>query len=345
LSGRIQDQDGLIRLSPDDFQVLNLSAKGTVDVTDWLQININFNVSNRTYYNPMNCCDAQFAQLDIALEGFPLSPLYNPDGTLSHSGAYALGGYSEGHNGIGLERNIVRNTTGAEVRFFEDRMSVVGDFSFQRILDEREQKRVPVSFSRAPGVTESIGAATNWLRIDNNKSNFLATNLYIEYQEMFLDRHDVRAMVGYNYEESTTRRLAARRDGLIFPRARDINLALGEDVDTAGGFERWAILGGFYRLNYIFDERYLLEFTGRYDGSSKFPQEEQYAFFPSISAGWRISQEAYWPVSEKVISDFKVRASYGSLGNGNISAYSFQETFSITRIKSVGSGCLNFQVS
>lgn len=331
ISGRVQNQDGLIRLSSDDFQVLNLRSKGTVDVTDWLQFNNNFDVSNRTYFNPMNCCDAQYAQLDIALEGFPLSPLYNPDGTLTHSAAYALGGYAEGHNGIGLERNILRNTTGAEARFFEDRMSVVGDFSFQRTLDEREQKRVPVPFSRAPGVTESIGSATNWLRSDNNKTNFLATNLYVEYQDLFLDRHDVRAMIGYNYEESTARRLAARRDGLIFPGARDINLALGDDVDTSGGYERWAILGGFYRLNYIYDERYLLEFTGRYDGSSKFPEHERFAFFPSASIGWRVSSEPFWNVSENFINHLQLRASYGSMGNGNISAYVFNETFNITR--------------
>lgn len=331
VAGRMRSQDGLIRLSPDDYEMLNLRAKGTVDFTDWLQVSSNFDVSKRTYFNPMNCCDAQFAQLDIALEGFPLAPLYNPDGTLSHSGAYALGGYAQGHNGVDLERSILRNTTGAEARFLDDRVRAVADFSFQRRLDERQQKRVPVSFSRAPDLIEVIGASNNWLRIDNDKQNFLSTNFHAEYHDTFQDRHDFQAMAGINYEESTTRELATRRGGLIFPGAQDINLALGEDIDTAGGYTKWAIMGGFYRVNYIFDERYLFELSGRYDGSSRFPENERYAFFPSASAGWRISSEPFWNVSEQLISHLQLRASYGSMGNGNVAPYKFHDTFAIRR--------------
>ncbi len=331
VSGRMRNQEGLIRLSPDDYEILNLRARGSVDLNDWLQVNNNFEISNRTYFNPMNCCDAQYAQLDIALEGFPLAPLYNPDGTLTHSGAYALGGYAEGHNGISFERSVIRNTVGAEANLLEDRLGVVADFTFQRRLDERKQKRVPVPYSRAEGVIEEIGSATNWLRVDNGKNNYLATNFYVEYQENFAERHNLRTMVGFNYEQSTFNNLAARRDGLIFPGATNINLALGDDVDTSGSYERWAILGGFYRLNYIFDERYLFEFTGRYDGSSKFPEDEQYAFFPSASIGWRISQEPFWNVSTNFINHLQLRASYGSMGNGNISSYVFNETFGINR--------------
>jgi TonB-linked SusC/RagA family outer membrane protein len=68
-----------------------------------------------------------------------------------------------------------------------------------------------------------------------------------------------------------------------------------------------------------------LEVNGRYDGSSKFPQDQQFGFFPSLSAGWRLSKESFWHVSPKAISDVKIRASYGSLGNGNIVSYNFLE--------------------
>src|SRR5690625_4467779 len=331
ISGRIQDQEGLIRLSPDDYNSQHIRAKGTIDLADWLQVNNNFQFSNRSYFNPQNCCDAQYAQLDIALEGFPIAPLYNPDGTLSESGAYALGGYAEGYNGRNLDRSVLRNTVGAEGRFFEDRLSIVGDFSFQRTDITTQQKRVPVSFSRAPGVTETIGAATNWLREDRGRTDFLATNLYLQYQEVFGDRHDVGATIGYNYEQSTVTNLAARRGELIFPGATNINLALGDDIDTSGSFGRWKILGGFYRLNYIFDERYLVELTGRYDGSSKFPENERFAFFPSASVGWRISSEPFWNVPDDIINHLQLRASYGSMGNGDINAYLFHEQFGISR--------------
>ena len=138
-------------------------------------------------------------------------------------------------------------------------------------------------------------------------------------------------MAGLNYEQSTFNRLQAQRNGLIFEDAIDISLALGQDISVVGGYEKWAILGGFSRINYSYKDKYLVEFNGRYDGSSKFPADERWAFFPSISAGWRISNESFWGVSEKFISNLKLRASYGSLGNGNISSYVYQEQFEIAQ--------------
>ena len=81
-------------------------------------------------------------------------------------------------------------------------------------------------------------------------------------------------MLGYNYEQSTFKGLLAQRNGLIFENATDINLALGTSILTQGGWEEWAILGGFGRLNYSFKDRYLLEVNARYDGSSKFPEDQ-----------------------------------------------------------------------
>lgn len=85
----------------------------------------------------------------------------------------------------------------------------------------------------------------------------------------------------------------------------------------------------FFRINYAYKDRYLVEVNGRYDGSSKFPTDQQWAFFPSVSAGWRLSEEAFWNVKPEILSDVKIRASYGSLGNGNVDPYSFLELLSI----------------
>jgi len=145
-------------------------------------------------------------------------------------------------------------------------------------------------------------------------------------------------MAGVNYEQSTYERLSVQRNGIIFEDANDINLTLGQAITTGGGWEKWAILGGFSRLNYAFKDRYLIEVNARYDGSSKFPIEQQYAFFPSVSAGWRISKESFWNVSPKLISDLKLRASYGSLGNGNIGSYVFIEQLGISQSSMILSG-------
>jgi TonB-linked SusC/RagA family outer membrane protein len=85
----------------------------------------------------------------------------------------------------------------------------------------------------------------------------------------------------------------------------------------------------------------VIEVNGRYDGSSKFPEDEQYAFFPSVSAGWRLSEEPFWKVDRDIISDVKIRGSYGSLGNGNVGSYSFQELLDIKTSGRVLNGALN----
>lgn len=125
--------------------------------------------------------------------------------------------------------------------------------------------------------------------------------------------------------------MSAQRNGLIFEGANDLNLALGQSILTGGGWEVWKIQGGFSRLNYSFKDKYLFEINARYDGSSKFPSNQRFAFFPSYSLGWRLSKESFWKVPEKLISDVKIRASYGSLGNGNIASYAYLEQFSISQ--------------
>ena len=77
-------------------------------------------------------------------------------------------------------------------------------------------------------------------------------------------------------------------------------------------------MGYFARINYNYDERYLLELNGRYDGSSKFPKDKRFVFFPSVSAAWRISSEAFFEPAKKIVDELKIRASYGSLGNQSV---------------------------
>ena len=331
VSGRYLDQPGLFRYSSDDYRMLNLRATGSVELYPWLQMNNNLMVSNRKYFNPLNIGEGGGIWRNLADEGHPSEPMLNEDGTLTWSGAYTVGDYYYGKNGSDLTRNSLRNTTGLTATLLDKKLKLNGDFTFQNTSDEEERRRVEIPYSRAPGVIEYLGTATNDLRNLSDKGNYLASNLYGDYQAVFKDKHSLNVVVGANYEQSTFDRLDVTRNGLIFPDAENINLALGQGITTGGNYEKWAILGGFYRLNYDYAERYLLELDGRYDGSSKFPSNQRYAFFPSASFGWRPSREPFWKVPERLISDLKFRGSYGSMGNGNIAAYTFNELFNITK--------------
>jgi len=331
VSGRFQKQDGLFRYNSDDYDMKNFRARGTVQIFPWLKIDNNADFSVMSYFNPLNVGEGGGIWRNIGDEGHPSSMMFNPDGTMSFSAAYTVGDFWYGKNGITSSRQVFRNTTGFTSNFFNNRFRINGDFTFRNTNNNTEQKRVQVPYSRSLGVINYVGTTTNDLAIDRRETQYLANNLIAEFEDKFNNKHYLKFMVGYNYEQSRYERLAAQRNGLIFDDANDLNLALGQAITTGGGYEMWAIFGGFSRLNYSFKDRYLLEVNGRYDGSSKFPSNQRFGFFPSFSAGWRVSKESFWNVKPTVISDLKIRASYGSLGNGNINSYAFQENFGISQ--------------
>lgn len=331
VTGRYYGQDGIFRYNSDDYSMYNFRAKGAIDLYPWLQLHNNTDFSNMKYHNPLNVGEGGSIFRNIQDEGHTMVPLFNPDGTLTYTAAYTVGDFWYGKNGIDLKEQVIRNTTGFTARFLEDKFRVKGDFTFRNTDNDRRQIRVPVPYSRVPGVIEYVGTNTNDIQNIYRETNYLATNLYGEYETNFGEAHYFKALAGYNYEQSTYQELSTQRNGLIYEDARDISLALGQAIATDGGWERWNILGGFYRINYSFRDRYLLEANGRYDGSSKFPPNQRYAFFPSFSAGWRLSSEPFWQVSPSLVSELKLRASYGSLGNGNIGSYAFLEQFGISQ--------------
>ncbi|OUJ74099.1 SusC/RagA family TonB-linked outer membrane protein [Hymenobacter crusticola] len=331
VTGRYFGQDGLFRYNSDDYRMYNFRAKGAIDLFPWLHIDNNTDYSSMRYHNPLNVGEGGGIWRNIADEGHTVAPMFNPDGTLTYSAAYTVGDMWYGKNGIDLDERVTRNTSAFLAHFFQDKFRINGNFTFRNTDNDRTQTRVPVPYSRKPGVIEYVGTNTNDLLRNFGQTRYLAANLYGEYENRFREDHYFKAMVGYNYEQSTFRGLQTQRNGLIYPDAKDINLALGQSISTSGGWERWNIMGGFYRLNYSFKDRYLLEASGRYDGSSKFPSNERFAFFPSFSAGWRLSNESFWHVSPNLISELKIRGSYGALGNGNISSYAFQEQFRIAQ--------------
>ncbi|WP_231729854.1 TonB-dependent receptor [Pedobacter sp. Leaf176] len=331
VSGRYLNQDGLFKYNSDDYDMKNIRARGSIQVFPWLSIENNADYSVMNYHNPINVGEGGGIWRNIADEGKPTMPIFNPDGSLTFAAAYTVGDFIYGKNGIDTRRQVFRNITGLRTNFFNNKFRVNADFTFRNTNNNIEQRRVQVPYSNTRGVTAYVGTTTNDLLFDQRETQYLATNIYAEYENRFGTDHYLKAMAGYNYEQSTYNRIAVQRNGIIFEDATDLNLALGQSIATGGGYEQWAILGGFSRLNYAFKDRYLLEVNARYDGSSKFPANQRYGFFPSVSAGWRINKESFWNVSDKLISDFKLRGSYGSLGNGNIASYAFQEIFNISQ--------------
>lgn len=131
-------------------------------------------------------------------------------------------------------------------------------------------------------------------------------------------------MVGFNQESFETKSIEATKMNSISDDLNSLGLATS-NAEATGSASAWALQGVFYRASYDFQKKYLLEVNGRYDGSSRFPSDYRWGFFPSVSAGWVVSNEEFM-ANLNGVDQLKLRASYGSLGNQNIADYAYIPT-------------------
>ncbi len=344
VSARYYGQDGLFRYNSDDYSMFNVRAKGSAQIFNWLKVDNNMEYSQMDYFNPLTVADGN-VWYGLESEAEPMSPMFNPDGTLTMAAAYSVGDLWYGKSGTDSEKRVLRNTTSFSTSFLDNDLRIKGDITFRNTEDNASTRRVPVPYSPQVGVIAYLGSNTNDYSETDKTTKYLATNIYGEYEKTFKDAHYFKGMIGYNYEQSIYKMMKARRNGLLFEDVENINLTNGSGISLQGDYEKWRIAGGFFRFNYAFRDRYLLEVNGRVDGSTKFPTNEQWGFFPSVSAGWRLSEESFWKVNENIFSDMKIRASYGSLGNGNVKSYQYMELFKIEQMKRLINGALNQKTS
>ena len=333
VSARLYDNDGLFdsQVNPDSYKLYNGRVKVGYQVFPWLKITSNTSIAYSKYVMPETQSEGGGnIWRNIADEGHPCSPILNPDGSISYSGIYSVGDIIYGTSNRQYTNRQAQNTVGAKATFFENRLRLNADFTYRARSYDTHVHRLPTPFSRYEGITESLAeikGLADYISETLRTYDYLATNEYIEYEDSW-GKHNVKALVGYNYEQQTYRETYAYNDGLLSPNVDQLNLALGLDNKSiTSDWSKWRTAGAFFRLNYNFDERYLLEVNGRYDGSSKFPARQRWAFFPSVSAGWRLSQEPWFNVDQSIVSNIKIRASYGSLGNSNVGVYAYDETF------------------
>lgn len=337
LSGRYNNQGGIFRYNPDKFNQYNIRAKGSIQAKDWLRIENDIAYNERGYFTPiLNHPSNTPVWRRISDEAFPVAMLRNPDGTLTENASIVFGSFISGNNHWDESRRQTRNTTRLFTNFFDNKLKINGDFTFDKTFYNQTRLYTPVPYSNAPGI--SLERGINKMNELTENTTYLALNTYGQYTNRF-GKHNVSALLGYNYERSKLDRRYVERDNLINPSLPDFSLIDGQNFTLTGGGNEWLTAGGFYRITYDYEGKYLLETNGRYDGSSKFPNGQQWGFFPSISGGWRISEENFWRNNLKnVIGEMKLRASYGSLGNGNIDPYQFLETMNVVKSGLILSG-------
>lgn len=336
VSGRYFMQEGIFKYNSDNFNKYNLRAKGNIKVNDWLSLSTNSDFSSDNYTYPLTSVGGVNAIWRLmAVTAFPVSPMLNPDGTMSIVGAYSIGDLYYGKSNSTWRESFNRNTIGFTAIPLKNRLTIKGDFSYLKTSGGEDRKFFPIPYSLKAG--EKITTGLNYLSEKVSDESYYVSNLFGEYS-LPLGNHNLKFLAGGNLEYDKLKNRFTQRDGLLVEDLSDFNLATGLNYKLTGGGAEWSTAGIFYRANYSFKNKYLLELNGRYDGSSKFPESQAFGFFPSASAGWILSEEKFLQGSRNWLNNLKIRASYGSLGNGNIAPYSFLETITPSSSNVINNG-------
>ena len=359
ISGRFYDYGGLYEGKSDPYQTFNLRSKISTQVFPWLKVgeNIEYTYDNVHMGVATNGSSHYSPQSRIYTYGSPNWEIFNPDGTFTKAGAYVLAGLiGDSNDPDAPQRNdkqkitkSFKTTTSATASFFDNTFRINADFSYRDKNYDVQAKRAMAYYSDTKDVLTPQQSEANQYKQKVVKQfkeyNWLTTNLYAEYENTFANKFYLKAMTGFNYEKRNKidGDSGYTKYGLSWDDALAENpwvFAKGYyngDLTTSGWMEggdfkvmHWRNAGLFYRLNFAYDERYLLEVNGRYDGSSVFVNQYQWGFFPSVSAAWRPTQEHWWHLDPKWISALKFRVSYGVLGDCmSAGAYNTEDTYEI----------------
>lgn len=181
-----------------------------------------------------------------------------------------------------------------------------------------------ISFRAKYAVTPDYGVAPNSLTNTWSKSDALTMQAFADYAKRIND-HDIHLLGGVSGQTYYYKYIMAYRNQLPNNELYEINVGATDKSQQGGGASRSRLASYFGRINYGYMDKYLLEVNFRYDGSSRFPSTSRWGLFPSFSAAWRVSEEPFFQQSVPWINNFKLRASWGELGNQSIGNYPYQD--------------------
>ena len=340
ITGRYYGQDGIYKIGQENYNTFNLRAKGRIKINDWLSLENNTSVFRSKQTQPMFTTGSLVGH-QVDQHGQPVLVPYNADGSFAlASSKTSYTAFLEGNTGQDDSNLTLTTTTALTLDIIKDVLKVKGDFSYRAIRRWRERYRAPLTFYSAPEkptyyVTQESSYKSRW----TYDTDHLTANIVATWTPKLGQNHELNVVGGWNLEDYQYDRFYLQRKGMLFPeKYKSFELFDGTDIKVEQNDSSYGIVGFFGRANYTLLRRYIAEFSARYDGSSKFPSSQQWGFFPSASFGWRLSEEPFMKWSRSWLDNFKIRANWGSLGNGTVAPYTFLETMGVDKTSVVIGG-------
>lgn len=290
-SGGYNRQNGMFKMGNDIYNRYNVRSKLQFKLTDWWKLDANLSMTASDY-------DYATAMTNTYREMYRKSTIYtlkNPDGTWTDSSVGNLGAMAEGGRATDWKNNMNINLS-TRIDFIKDVLFVQGNFAYANTKTRSNWHDKLVPYRNGPDLPllmfnplSSVSDASS----SSSDTKHLVFDVYGTFQKTFAQVHSLTAVLGFNQEEYKYDYFKANRAELISESLPTINLATG-DMNMSQKIESWALRGAFARLGYVYADKYIFEFNGRYDGTSRFPKKDRFVFNPSASLGWVISREDFF---------------------------------------------------
>jgi TonB-dependent starch-binding outer membrane protein SusC len=314
--GYVKQEGAIIKT---DFERFNLRANVDGKVNNFITMGLNLSASHaRENYAPT---DGRDAIVGRALWADPRYPVYKEDGSFNS--------YIGGTGGIFGTANVVQelyettrklNTNNVLASGFIE-FSFLKNFKFRSAVNATvlgtDQQEFRPSTLAGPGFNQAPPREATLVQRTQETLNIGADQL-LTYSKV-INKHRIDGLLGFSAQEENTKFLQGNGNGFASDQTRFLSAAV-RNTSTSGEFG-WSLLAYMARANYAYDDRYLFSASFRREGSSRFGANNQYGNFPAFSAGWRISEEGFFPKTNW-ITDLKLRGSWGITGNNAIGNYS-----------------------
>ena len=314
LSYRYFDQSGLTVGNSTGETRHNLRFKINTKLIDRVTLSSNLGYTTTKVISPVSSLTSGGGAIYTAMRIAPNVPVRYTDGTWAYGGGNT--------NPVAILRDGGRAKTDAdELSIMEvvkvdilKGWDVSATYNVTSYNGLKDILKKTITFNNPEdGSTYSYQSPNSIKNIDyrhNQQTFILQTNFDLNF-----GKHNVSGVVGMSQEWYTSRSFEASRTKLITEQDPTLNLGDPQTMSNASSYSSWAIRSGFGRVSYNWNERYLLEGNLRYDLSSRFHKSNRSGLFPSVSAGWRISEENFMAATRTYLDNLKIRASWGMLGN------------------------------
>ena len=316
-------QNGLTEKTSNERMTAILSLQTLL--TDRLSLNLNVNAFNNNYDAPNGEPQSIDGIIGYAVREPVVIAGKKSDGTFGYQDNYSpeawLAGESFVHN---INRNI---SASAQLKW----NTPVEGLSFSGKAGVNYWTKYDKAYRAETYFDDSKTVGPSTLNIWSGNNTYTTLEALVNYERTFRDIHALKVLAGTSVEQSANRELSGYRN--TFPNNFLYELGSGDASTATNGsvLDEYALVSFFGRFNYSFKDRYLLEGNLRCDASSRFAKDNRWGVFPSVSVGWRVSEEDFWKNSKvaDIFDNLKIRLSYGVLGNQNIGTYPYQQVYDL----------------